>query len=397
MSEATGTTKTKPAAIERGKKYRFVVQSAEEAISTLRERLGPEAKVISVKQIDGEGLSRFLNSPKLEIIATLPEKEDTPEKPEPPAKPKNAARTPPSGEKAPKEEKSSASDPDRDNLDAELTDDVPPPARASRTPYGQKSASKTREPSNVWTVLRKTGFDENLLGSLRYDGGSDGGKLDDLPLPRALAEVNRRLRLEYQAIEAKPVTSRIAFFGTPGVGKTTALCKRLSNDVFLNRRNVEVMKLDSDTPNPDDALCLFCDVLGVPLQRDGGQNSVDTKADVLYVDLPGMPMSEREQWGKLRQRLDVLCIETRVLVVNGMYESSLIGAAFDLGERMGATHIVITHMDEMAGAARLWPYVLRGKLCPLFASHGQNVTSDYSEDILRLLLEKTFPTNILGF
>lgn len=386
MSEASGSTKSKPAGIERGKKYRFVVQSAEEAISTLRERLGPEAKVISVRQIDGEGLSRFLNSPKLEIVATLPEK---PEAPAPaPAAPAKAPRAPLPAAPA------KNADPDRDNLDAELSTDAPAAiTRPKKNPYG---GTKGREPANVWTVLRKTGFDDSFLGSLRYEGGPDDTKLEDLPLPNALAEVNRRLREEYQAIEPRPVTGRIAFFGTPGVGKTTALCKRLSNDVFLNRKNVEVLKLDSDTPNPDDALCLFCDVIGVPLQRDGG-NSIETNADVLYVDLPGMPMSEKEQWGKLRQRLDVLNVETRVLVVNAMYESSLVGAAFDLGDRMGATHIVLTHLDEMAGAAKLWPYVLRGKLCPLFASHGQNVTSDYSEDILRLLLEKTFPTNILGY
>jgi flagellar biosynthesis protein FlhF len=394
MSEASGTTRSRPASVERGKKYRFVVQSAEEAIQTLRERLGPDAKVISVKQVDGEGLSRFLNSPKLEIIATLPEKDEPAAASEPPAPPSTARQ---SDKVASKQSLSGKKDPERENLEADLASDTPPPVRASRTPYGAKSPSgKTREPTNVWTVLRKSGFDENLLGSLRYDGGSDGGNLDELPLARALAEVNRRLRMEYQSIEAKPVTGRIAFFGTPGVGKTTALCKRLSNDVFLNRKNVEVVKLDSDTPNPDDALCLFCDVLGVPLQRDSGQHAIETKADVIYVDLPGMPIAEKEQWGKLRQRLDILNVETRVLVINGMYEASLIGAAFDLGERMGATHIVMTHMDEMAGAAKLWPYVLRGKLCPLFASHGQNVTSDYSEDILRLLLEKTFPTSISG-
>jgi flagellar biosynthesis protein FlhF len=61
---------------------------------------------------------------------------------------------------------------------------------------------------------------------------------------------------------------------------------------------------------------------------------------------------------------------------------------------MGATHLVVTHMDEVVSAARLWPCVLRGGLTPLFASHGQNVTSDFSEDILRLLLEKTFPQAI---
>ena len=119
-------------------------------------------------------------------------------------------------------------------------------------------------------------------------------------------------------------------------------------------------------------------------------------ADILYADLPGMPLSETAQWMKLRSRLDILNFETRVLVVNAMYEASHLGAAFDLGQKMGATHLVITHMDEVISASRLWTCVLRGRLTPLFASHGQNVTSDYSEDILRLLLEKTFPQSLAG-
>ena len=54
MNEPNTPSKT-PAGIERGRKYRFVVKSAEEAITTLRERLGSEAKVLSVRQLDGEG------------------------------------------------------------------------------------------------------------------------------------------------------------------------------------------------------------------------------------------------------------------------------------------------------------------------------------------------------
>jgi hypothetical protein len=38
---------------------------------------------------------------------------------------------------------------------------------------------------------------------------------------------------------------------------------------------------------------------------------------------------------------------------------------------------------------------LRGGLTPFFASHGQNVTSDYSDDVLRILLEKTFPATLI--
>jgi flagellar biosynthesis protein FlhF len=378
MTLTTTTSNKTPDGIQRGKKYRFVVQSAEEAIQTLRERLGSDAKVLSVKQLGGDGLGKFLSSPKLEIIAMLPTEEEIP------------VEAPPSASK-----KTPVADPHREELDAEISSGSVPSARDRTLPYQTSAAKKSRARSNVWTVLKKAGFDDTLLGSLRYDGQSGSESLDDMQLAPALAEINRRLRVEYQAIESRPVTGKIAFFGTPGVGKTTALCKRLASDVFINRKSVEVLKLDSDTPNPDDALCLFCDVIGVPLQRDCGESSIRTKADVVYTDLPGMPVSEKDQWRRLRGRLDTLGIDTRVLVVSGMYEAALLGAAFDLGELMGATHLVLTHTDEMAGAAKLWPCVLHGHLTPFFASHGQNVTSDYSEDVLRVLLEKTFPANLI--
>ena len=60
------------------KRYRIVVRSAEEAVRLIREKLGDQAKVVSVKQIGGEGLKRFISSPKLEVIAELgsPEKNE---------------------------------------------------------------------------------------------------------------------------------------------------------------------------------------------------------------------------------------------------------------------------------------------------------------------------------
>ena len=46
-----------------GKKFRLVVRSAEEAVRVIREKLGDKAKVISVRQLGGEGLKRFISSP----------------------------------------------------------------------------------------------------------------------------------------------------------------------------------------------------------------------------------------------------------------------------------------------------------------------------------------------
>ena len=55
-----------------GKKFRLVVRSAEEAVRVIREKLGEDARVLSVKQVGGEGLKRFISSPKLEVIAEVP-------------------------------------------------------------------------------------------------------------------------------------------------------------------------------------------------------------------------------------------------------------------------------------------------------------------------------------
>jgi len=48
-----------------GDQYRFVVRSADEAVRILRERLGEKARVVSVRQVEGPGLARFLRAPKL--------------------------------------------------------------------------------------------------------------------------------------------------------------------------------------------------------------------------------------------------------------------------------------------------------------------------------------------
>ena len=41
-------------------RMRFIVSSAEEAVSVLRDRFAGKAKVVSVRQVEGTGLARFL-------------------------------------------------------------------------------------------------------------------------------------------------------------------------------------------------------------------------------------------------------------------------------------------------------------------------------------------------
>ena len=40
-----------------GKRYRLVVRSADEAVRVIQQKLGTSARVISVKQVGGQGLA----------------------------------------------------------------------------------------------------------------------------------------------------------------------------------------------------------------------------------------------------------------------------------------------------------------------------------------------------
>ena len=50
-----------------GKRYKLIVRSAEEAVRIIRENLGSKGSFRS--SVGGEGLKRFISSPKLEVIA----------------------------------------------------------------------------------------------------------------------------------------------------------------------------------------------------------------------------------------------------------------------------------------------------------------------------------------
>ena len=52
------------AEMKAGKKFRLTVKSAEEAVRVIRDKLGDNARVLSVRQVGGEGLKKFISSPK---------------------------------------------------------------------------------------------------------------------------------------------------------------------------------------------------------------------------------------------------------------------------------------------------------------------------------------------
>jgi len=334
-------------------RYKFVVSSADEAVSVLRERLGENAKVISVRQIEGAGLARFLRAPKLEVIARV----------EVPA-------------------------PAQEFEEPRIEEPVADLAQVPAAPVDEKTESLPVD-ERLGQILLRAGFNEGTVGRIRSLSAWE--RLLKAPLGTALTEVAIMLRGEYMRGARKPLDNSVAFIGTPGTGKTTALCKRLVTEVFFHNRRARVLKLDLDRPNPNDALSAFCEAMGVPLGRDSADALEGNRDERLYIDFPGISADNRAEINEVSQALDQHRVTGRVLVVNAAYDAELIKRAYAFGEELSATHVVFTHLDELIHWGKLWEFVLGHRLQPLFLSAGQNLAGDFSEQVFDSIMERTFP------
>lgn len=330
-----------------GKKIRLIVSSADEAVKIIREKLGSKAQVISVKQIEGEGFARFLKSPKLEVIATIPKKT------------------------------------------LEIKTHQTAPTHAIQSTYSSPQPSTTPPTSqNLTHFLKRLGFDDQSLLDLFSNQNEQNWEI--LPLNHALKNITEHLRYKYTHNPQKPLSSRVAFMGTPGSGITTALCKLLSQAIFCHHQKAQVLKWESDGPNADEALRVFCEVLGVPLYRDPIDRPHLHPEHHLYIDIPGMELNHSE-WTTLSHKLDDLKIDTRIFVIHGLYEKDYLQRAYLLAERLKSTHIIFTHLDENPTMIKFLPFIFRKNLTVLGFSHGQSLTSDFNFNPFESLLTAIFP------
>ena len=114
----------------------------------------------------------------------------------------------------------------------------------------------------------------------------------------------------------------------------------------------------------------------------------------MFLDFPGLGVSEVEEWNEAGRVLDSLNVQTRILVVNGAYERDIINKYIRSAKHVNATHIAITHFDEMANSTKLWPIIFNSNLSPVCICNGQNVTGDFSTSVLNQLIAKTFPEEL---
>jgi flagellar biosynthesis protein FlhF len=335
--------------------YKFTVKSAEHAVTLIREKLGANARVLSVRSVEATGLRKYFSAPQLEVIAQI----DAPVS--------SAGLVQVSKEPAlPSVESFEA----KKNL------------RPSSAPVAETGLSG---------LLRRSGITEMAL--LRLQATANWKELNLLPLHRALAETSRLLRQQADARPTRTPLSRAAFIGAPGVGRTTALCKWLAVEVFRRARMGHVVTVEFDRPNPLGPLPVFSEALGVPLAHFPCETHAATPGGFVYFDLPGLSARRPADNAPLAQWLDREQITERVLVLNAAYDRPSLRDAYTAGRDLGATHLVFTHLDEVPQWGKLWDYLFDEALEPLFLATGPSLTGDCEDDVAGAIVRRTLPDN----
>ena len=359
----------------KAKRYRLVVRSAEEAVRVIREKLGESARVLSVRQVGGEGLRKFISSPKLEVIAELPIEDES-----------NIVGIG-------NDKHSGVGNLEVANAKSEvLANEKSQIDNKSVKEQTGETPNKNSSDSNSIEILKKAGFDDQLLSVI--ESWSNWSDIKNLSLADTLKEITVGLSDRFKLNDSNPLQEKIAIIGAPGVGKTTTLCKFLAHDVFMNKKAPNVLKIENGVPNPDDALRIFCEVIGVTLFREA--NKIPSSSDMtpLYLDLPGLSLGLNEEWVSAKEVLDSLNIKTRVLVLNAAYDKQIINKTINQGQLIEATHLAFTHFDEISNSTKLWPILLRNQFTPLCICNGQNVTGDFTTHVLNQMIAKTFPEEL---
>lgn len=346
-----------------GSCYRFVVKNAEEAARVIRDQLGENARVLSVRNVDAGGMLGLFSSPRLEVIAQILAPEPAPE----PAPAPAVSETP---------------KPVLSELGAASESVSAGRVRAARSMF---RAPQTTLPE----LLRRSGFSETTLS--RIERSPEWHRLEKLPLHRGLVEVGNHLRdLAAQRATRAPLT-RAAFLGSPGVGRTTALCKWLATEVFRRARIGHVVTAEFDRPNSLGQLPVFCEALGVPLAHFPASTEPAAPNAFVYFDLPGISLRNPADNASIARFLESENITERVLVLNAAYDHATLRTAYAAGRELGATHVVFTHLDEVSQWGRLWDYLLDGDLEPLFLATGPSLTGDLETEPADAVARRTMP------
>ncbi len=318
----------------------FTAENANDAVRLVQANLGPDAVIVSVRKLPGNGFARLLHrGGQIEVTAGVPEPSPVPRHVVPPG------------------------------VDAysPFKEEIFEPEISSRSPHRWRSVA--------W--LESLGLLPEYADRLEQKIISAHGALPPVNPVEEWHWVRDSLATFWRPHQhAADGTGRPhVFIGPPGAGKTTAICKWITTAVLRNGKRARISRLDGETVNTAEFLTLHCEMLGVNCERFWSEPTAGE--DLLFVDLPGVEPHNPKALAVLRDVLFSLPQPHVHLVLNAAYETSLLFEQFNAFAPLMPEDLIFTHLDEEHRRVKLWNFVL-GTNCPLgWVGGGQKIPGEF--------------------
>jgi flagellar biosynthesis protein FlhF len=228
-------------------------------------------------------------------------------------------------------------------------------------------------------------YAERVLDHLRFvpHRTPAGSFAEELSLTR-----NALIQLWRPCPPVQPATPHV-FVGPHGSGKTTVLCKWLTQSVLLEGQSARVWRLDGRIANTAETLGVHCEILGVPIERSWVAGKCEETMQ--FVDLPGVTWSDKTELQELSRLLQQLASPQVHLVLNAGYDTQLLLSQARAFASLPVADVIMTHLDEEERWGKLWNLILGTNYSIRFLNAGQNIPGDFREASAEEIVDRQFP------
>ncbi len=174
----------------------------------------------------------------------------------------------------------------------------------------------------------------------------------------------------------------IAIAGPTGVGKTTTLAKLAAECRVTRGLRVGLLAADSFRVGAVEQLRTYGSIIGAEVRAANGSSSAREAlaalagCDVVLVDTPGRGHRDVGRIGEIAHLLTAVRPDETYLVLPGSASARTLEESSDAFAPIGATHVVLSKLDESEGLGALIGAVRRGGTPTSWFTTGQEVPDD---------------------
>ena len=165
-----------------------------------------------------------------------------------------------------------------------------------------------------------------------------------------------------------------------GTGKTTVLCKWVTQEAFIGQRPSRIWRLDGARTNTAEFLSLHGELMQVPVERVWVETTQPPEDTLRFVDLPGVADTQ-QSLEELSYQIKAFGDSDILLVINGSYELQLLLKQVESFGGLPLSGIIITHSDEVEDWSKVWNIALSARLPVKFISGGQDIPGGFQNVI----------------